>query len=340
MSPLSTVLTMGEPAGIGGEITLAAWRDRQDAKLLPFLVIDDPGRLERLAARLGWQVPVRIVASCEEAAAVFDTSLPVLPLSLAVDVAPGQPDSRNCVGVLESINRAVALASEGQISALVTNPIHKAVMHEGGFPHAGHTEYLAELAARPCRPVMMLSCPELRVVPVTVHVALVDAIASLSAAAIVETAEIVLRALREDFAVENPSLAVAGLNPHAGENGLLGEEERQVIAPAVVQLQQAGHRVVGPLPADSLFHQQAREIYDTVLCMYHDQALIPLKTINFSQGVNTTLGLPFVRTSPDHGTAFDIAGSGTADAASLVAAIRLADVMARNRSMAQSRAVA
>lgn len=338
-------LTMGEPAGIGGEIALKAWlRRRREAVAAPppFFLIDDPARLERLAADLGLAVPVRAVDSPRQAARAFATALPVLPLTLPRAVAPGRPDPDNAAAVVASIDRAVALARAGEAAAVVTNPIHKRSLYAAGFEYPGHTEYLAELAARqtgaPAHPVMMLACPGLRVVPVTVHLALADAVAALNKAAIVACARTTAEALVTDLAIARPRLAVAALNPHAGEGGTLGREEIDIIAPAVAELRGLGLAVSGPAPADTLFHEQARRAYDAVVCMYHDQALIPLKTVDIDHGVNITLGLPFVRTSPDHGTALDIAGTGQARDSSLVAALVAAAEMAERRTQAKRRA--
>jgi 4-hydroxythreonine-4-phosphate dehydrogenase len=337
-------LTMGEPAGIGAEITLKAWLGRErpgGTPLPPFLVIDDPARLERLAAALGLQVPVRAVDSGPEAARTFPVALPVWPQRLSAEVAPGRPDPENAPPVLASIDRAVALVTAGEAAAVVTNPIHKKTLFNAGFRYPGHTEYLAELAGRtsgrPVRPVMMLACPGLRVVPVTVHLPLKEAVAALDRTAIVACARVTAAALTLDFGIPRPRLVVAALNPHAGEGGGLGSEEAAIIAPAVGDLRRLGLEVAGPAPADTLFHEAARRSHDAVICMYHDQALIPLKTIDFDHGVNITLGLPFVRTSPDHGTALDIAGKGTAREASLIAALEAAGQMARRRATAESR---
>jgi 4-hydroxythreonine-4-phosphate dehydrogenase len=328
---LPLALTMGEPAGIGGDITLAAWSRRAEG-VAPFLAIDDAGRLRTLAGRLGLTVPVREVSSAAEAVSVFPEALPVLPLALARAVEPGRPDPANAGAVQASIERAVALAQAGLVAGLVTNPIHKQVMYEGGFGFPGHTEFLASLAGLDGREVMMLVCPGLRVVPVTVHVGLAEAIRMLTREDIVAIGRTTAEALAGDFAIARPRLAVAALNPHAGEGGAMGREEIETIAPAVADLRSAGIDAFGPLPADTLFHPGARGGYDAVLCMYHDQALIPLKTIDFDRGVNVTLGLPFVRTSPDHGTAFTLAGTGKASADSLIAALTTAAQIAGNRA--------
>ncbi|MEX2648264.1 MAG: 4-hydroxythreonine-4-phosphate dehydrogenase PdxA [Alphaproteobacteria bacterium] len=327
---LPLAVTMGEPAGIGGDIVLKAWHEsRRDVPI--FFVLDDPDRLGALARRIGLEVPIRAIDGPEEAAAVFMKALPVLPVPLARPSRPGQLDPANARSVLAAIERAVALAMAGHAAAVVTNPIHKKVLIEAGFHHPGHTEFLAELGGGATRPVMMLTCPGLRVVPLTVHMPLAEVARRIDADLVVETARTTLAALRLDFGVARPRLAVAGLNPHAGEGGALGREEIDTIRPALAGLRAEGHDVADPAPADSLFHAEARAGYDAALCMYHDQALIPLKTIDFKRGVNITLGLPFVRTSPDHGTALDLAGTGKAFADSLIEALAAAAAMARRR---------
>jgi 4-hydroxythreonine-4-phosphate dehydrogenase len=325
-------LTPGEPAGIGGEITLKAWADRAKNRIPPFFIAEDPDRLMRLASALGLQVPVRVVARPEDAAAAFSQALPVLPISWPCAVVPGKPDGRNARTVIDAIAAAAELVKEGRAAAIVTNPIQKETLYAAGFAHPGHTEFLAELAGG-VTPVMMLLCPGLRVVPVTVHLPLAHAIAQLHSADIVTAGRITAETLRRDFGIPSPRLAVAGLNPHAGENGTLGREEIDIIVPAVAALRNLGIAVEGPSPADTLFHAAARQRYDAVLCMYHDQALIPLKTIDFDRGVNVTLGLPFIRTSLDHGTACDIAGKGIANPASLIAALELAGILTQRRAV-------
>jgi 4-hydroxythreonine-4-phosphate dehydrogenase len=328
MIPLA--LTMGEPAGIAGEIALLAWLRRAAAALPPFFVIDDPRRLERLAAALGWPVSVTSLAAPEEARAAFASALPVLPLALRQAAVPGRPDPANAPAVIEAITRGAALTKAGRAGALVTSPIQKETLYAAGFRHPGHTEFLAELAGG-AAPAMMLACPELRVVLVTIHQPLREALTALSAERIVAVGRIAAAGLARDFGIARPRLAVAGLNPHAGEHGTIGREEIDIIAPAVAALRALGIDASGPAPADTLFHPAARRRYDAALCMYHDQALIPIKTIDFAGGVNVTLGLPFIRTSPDHGTALDIAGTGKADPTSLIAALKLAGEMAARR---------
>lgn len=329
--PLPLVMTMGEPAGVGGELALMAWAARRDTTVPPFVVIDDPARLGWLAGQVGMAVPVRPVDSPEQAVAVFDQALPVLPLALPAAVVPGQPDPANGPAVIAAIDRAVDLVRSRRAAGMVTNPIQKSSLYAAGFRHPGHTEYLAHLAGMSDEPVMMLATADLRVVPVTIHVSLRDALDQLTTAAIVHCGRVTAAALTRDFGIESPRLAVAALNPHAGENGAMGREEIDIIAPAVAALRDAGIDAFGPRPADTLFHAAARTRYDAVLCMYHDQALIPLKTVDFDTGVNVTLGLPFIRTSPDHGTATDIAGTGRANPSSLMAALRMAAAMAARR---------
>ena len=322
-------VTMGEPAGIGGELSLKAWsRRRRDDR--PFFVLDDAARLAALAGKLGLDVPVRHVDRPDEARDVFNTALPVLPVRLRAPVRAGHPDPANAPATLEAIERGVELALAGKIAGMVTNPIQKKTLQDAGFRHPGHTESLAELAGG-VDVAMMLACHQLRVVPVTIHLSLAEAVRTLDSTKIVRAGRLAAAGLRSLFGIERPRLAVAALNPHAGELGTMGDEESRVIAPAVETLKREGIDARGPAPADTLFHAGARASYDAVLCMYHDQALIPLKTVDFAGGVNVTLGLPFVRTSPDHGTALDISGTGRADPTSLIAGLRMADDMARRR---------
>jgi 4-hydroxythreonine-4-phosphate dehydrogenase len=328
---LPLALTMGEPAGIGGEIALKAWLDHR-GDLPAFYLIDDPDRVASLARRLGWPVPIRPIDGPDRATSVFADALPVLPIGMTTRAQPGRPDPGDAPAILGAIQTAVRDVRNGRAAALVTNPIQKESLYRAGFRHPGHTEYLAELAGAGVAPIMMLVSPGLRVIPVTIHLALRRAIETLSLAAIVHAGRITETALRCDFGVRSPVLAVAGLNPHAGEAGSLGREEIEIIEPAVAELRAAGIDARGPLPPDTMFHAEVRSSYDAALCMYHDQALIPIKTIDFHGGVNVTLGLPFVRTSPDHGTALAIAGRGTARPDSLIAALRLAAEMAARRS--------
>ncbi|TWT03857.1 4-hydroxythreonine-4-phosphate dehydrogenase PdxA [Reyranella sp. CPCC 100927] len=341
MKPTATLapvaVTMGEPAGIGGELTLKAWQARRSAAgALAFFAVDDPDRLRRVAQRLDLAVDTVEIATPAEAPGIFAHALPVMAQPLAVPDQPGHLDVRNAGAVIASIERAARLARDGSASAVVTNPIQKKTLQAAGFPHPGHTEFLAALGGAPGRPadvVMMLACRTLRVVPVTIHVALRRALDILSTDLIVQAGRIAADAMRRDFGLEAPRLAVAGLNPHAGEGRTMGDEDADIVAPAVAALRAAGIDATGPLPPDTMFHEAARARYDLALCMYHDQALIPIKTIDFAGGVNVTLGLPFIRTSPDHGTALDIAGTGAADPSSLLAALDMAADMAHRRAL-------
>ncbi|TNE41098.1 MAG: 4-hydroxythreonine-4-phosphate dehydrogenase PdxA [Alphaproteobacteria bacterium] len=331
-------LTMGEPAGIGQEITLKAWERRQKNSTPPFYLIADPDWLKHLTERLGVSVPVAQIEAPMEALEVFEHALPVLPLTLPATPELGRPCVQTAQTVIASIERGVSACLSGDAAAVVTNPIQKSALYDAGFQYPGHTEYLGVLAQKaqgqptPPKPMMMLSHEALRVVPVTSHVPLSVAISNLTTDLIAEAARQLDQALRQDFGFHRPRIVVAGLNPHAGEGGALGREEIEIIEPAIEKLQSEGLDVKGPLPSDTLFHLAARMDYDAVLAMYHDQALIPLKTIDFDTGVNSTHGLPFVRTSPDHGTALSLAGTGTASARSLEAALVLADFIAARRA--------
>lgn len=321
------ILTPGDPAGIGAEITLKAHAAGERG----FVIIEDPQRLADLAERLdiatGLQqidTPVRIDPA--------DDRLPVIPVAWPQPPRAGIADPRNAPMIIESIRKAAAWARDGSAAAMVTNPINKAVLQAAGFAHPGHTEFLATLSPpRDGAPAMMLACDELRVVPVTIHMALREVPGTLTGDDIFAKGMLLAESLKLDFACPDPRIAVCGLNPHAGEDGQFGDEDKRIITPAVERLQSAGVNAFGPVSADTLFHSRARKTYDGVLGMYHDQVLIPIKTIDFDGGVNVTLGLDFIRTSPDHGTAFDIAGSGSAHAESLIAAIRMARSMARIR---------
>jgi len=323
-------LTSGEPAGIGPDITIAAWLRRRELDLPPFYLLSDIGFIRERASTLGVQVKLANV-SAAEALNTFADALPIVDIDCAATARPGHPDENSAPAAITSIRQAVSDVSAGKAAAVVTNPIAKSVLYRAGFRHPGHTEFLADLAARNGKapqPVMLLWSPALAVVPVTIHLSLRDAIAQLSSELIVATARIVVNDLKSRFGLTKPRLAISGLNPHAGEDGALGMEDRTIIAPAVDTLWGEGIDVRGPLPADTMFHAAARRTYDCAICMYHDQALIPVKTLAFDEAVNVTLGLPFIRTSPDHGTAFDIAGTGRANPSSLIAALRLAARMA------------
>jgi 4-hydroxythreonine-4-phosphate dehydrogenase len=323
-------LTSGEPAGIGPDITLQAWLRRNELKLPPFYLLGDCDLLRDRAKALGLDIKLADVR-VEEALATFADALPVVATGSLATARPGQPDGTSADAAIASIRRAVDDVVTGRAGAVVTNPIAKSVLYHGGFLHPGHTEFLAELAAtggHVPQPVMMLWSPALAVVPVTIHLPLREVIARLSSELIVTTARIVAADLKSRFGIARPRLVFSGLNPHAGEDGTLGTEELTIVAPAIDVLRDEGIDVRGPLPADTMFHDAARQTYDCAICMYHDQALIPIKTLAFDDAVNVTLGLPFIRTSPDHGTAFDIAGTGRANPSSLIAALRLAARMA------------
>ena len=323
-------LTLGEPAGIGPDITIKAWLRRNELKLPAFYLLGDRDFLSDRANTLGLKIRLAEVRP-EDAFDAFADALPVVTTGHSATAQPGQPDHTSADAALASIRQAVDDVIGARASAVVTNPIAKSVLYRAGFRHPGHTEFLAELAATDGltpQPVMMLWSPAVAVVPVTIHISLREAVAQLSTDLIVTTVRIVAAALKARFGLANPRLVVSGLNPHAGEEGSLGTEERTIVAPAVEMLRAEGIEIRGPLPADTMFHDAARKTYDCAICMYHDQALIPVKTLAFEDAVNVTLGLPFIRTSPDHGTAFDIAGTGRANPSSLIAALRLAARMA------------
>lgn len=327
MKPIA--ISMGEPAGIGPDLALMAWLRR--GELPAFCVFADPALLRDRAARMGFDVPI-IEATEADAAAAFGRGLPVIPLEAGALVDPGQPDVAAAASVIEAIERSVASVHRGASRAVVTAPIMKDILYKAGFRHPGHTEFLGELSQRlwgiAVSPVMLIWSPIVAVVPVTIHIPLSAVPAALTEALVFDTGMIVAEDMRRRFGIAQPRLAVSGLNPHAGENGALGREDAAVIAPAIQRLQEAGVTAWGPLPADTMFHARARAAYDVALCMYHDQALAPAKALAFDEAVNVTLGLPFVRTSPDHGTAFDIAATGRADPSSFMASIRLADRLA------------
>ncbi|NHT74989.1 4-hydroxythreonine-4-phosphate dehydrogenase PdxA [Rhizobiaceae bacterium CRRU44] len=329
-------LTMGDPAGIGLDVTLDAWTHRDALGLAPFLFIGDPTVLAERARLLGLDVSIA-EADHRSAAGIFATSLPVLPIACPAPVIAGRADSANAPAVIGAIQTAVQMTLASQTAAVVTNPIAKSVLYAAGFRFPGHTEFLAELGSvarnKPLLPIMMLAGPKLRAVPVTIHIPLKDVPGLLTADLIYRTAVITAADLKARFGIAAPRLAIAGLNPHAGESGALGLEDDAIIRPVVERLQAEGIDAVGPLPADTMFHDRARATYDVALCMYHDQALIPAKALGFDDSVNVTLGLPFIRTSPDHGTAFGIAGQRLdgrtiARVDSLVAALRMARELA------------
>ena len=326
-------LTLGEPAGIGPDIALAAWLHRETLKLPPFYLLGDRDFIAARASTLGLTVALAD-AMPETAAEQFVNALPVFATGVATTAPAGKPDYSSAPSAIASMTQAVDHVTAGRASAVVTNPIAKSVLYRAGFSHPGHTEFLAEMATRNGKtpmPVMLLWSPMLAVVPVTIHLSLRDAIVQLTSDRIVATARIVVTDMRARFGLAKPRLAVSGLNPHAGEDGALGHEDQSIVAPAVAAMRAEGIDARGPLPADTMFHAAARTTYDCALCMYHDQALIPVKTLAFDDAVNVTLGLPFIRTSPDHGTAFDIAGTGRANPSSLIAALRLAARMAAGK---------
>jgi 4-hydroxythreonine-4-phosphate dehydrogenase len=321
-------LTLGDPAGIGPDITLLAYRARKTEPIPPFLLLGDPETLAARARALGLDVAIEAIGDPAAAAGLFPKALPVLPVPMSGPAIAGRPDPEAAPAVRQSIEQAVALVLAGAASAVVTNPISKAVLYRAGFAFPGHTEFLAALAGRaPTDAVMMLVAADLKVVPVTIHIPLHQVPGALTQDLIVQTLTTVARDLARYFGLVRPRIAVTGLNPHAGEDGTMGHEEIDIIVPAIAAARAQGLDVTGPYPADTLFHAEARKGYDVAVAMYHDQALIPVKTLAFDTGVNVTLGLPFVRTSPDHGTAFALAGTGKASPRSLIAALRLADAM-------------
>ncbi|MBR9841850.1 MAG: 4-hydroxythreonine-4-phosphate dehydrogenase PdxA [Rhodobacteraceae bacterium] len=322
MSIAPIALSCGEPAGVGPELAEKAWQALRDE--FAFFWVGDPRHLPGT-------VPHQIITAPSEASKVMPEALPVLPLAFEGDATPGQPDPANASGVIDAIACAVDLAKDGQASAICTAPIHKKALKDGaGFAFPGHTEYLAHLAGVD-RVVMMLASDRLRVVPTTIHIPISEVPNALTETLLEETLRITAQGLKDQFDIPAPRIAVAGLNPHAGEGGAMGREELEMISPLIERLKSEGMALLGPLPADTMFHEAARARYDAAVCMYHDQALIPIKALDFDKGVNVTLGLPFIRTSPDHGTAFDIAGTGQANPSSLIEALRMADRMARTR---------
>lgn len=316
------VLSCGEPAGIGPEIAVKAWQLLKDS--CPFVWIGDPRHLPQ-------DCPFEVLSDLANARQISTRALPVLPLHFAGDTTKGVADPKNAAGVIEAITKGVDLVKSGQATALCTAPIHKKALIDGAdFAYPGHTEFLAHLAGK-SRVVMMLASPALRVVPATIHIALADVPTVLTPSLLQDVIEITIDGLRRQFGIAHPRIAVAGLNPHAGEGGAMGQEEQIWITALLAEMQSDIYSLTGPHPADTMFHGAARARYDAAICMYHDQALIPIKTLDFDRGVNVTLGLPFIRTSPDHGTAFDIAGRGIANPSSLIEALKLAQSMATDR---------
>lgn len=318
---------MGDPAGIGPEIVVEAWKQSKALQLPPFAYICDPKMIS--------QIPARVMTNLADAMDIFSSALPVIPIALGTQAVPGTPNTANAQASLNALHLAAQMCLKGLASGMVTAPVSKEQLYSAGFAAPGQTEFLADTCNTPRDDaVMMLAGPSLRVVPVTIHVPLKDVPRQLSQALIVSRARTTHDALQKDFGIQAPRLALCGLNPHAGENGALGREDIDIIAPAIAQLCSEGIDARGPFSADTLFHAEARGSYDAALSMYHDQGLIPIKTLHFFDAVNTTLGLPIVRTSPDHGTAFDIAGQGVADARSMIAAIQLAGSIAHKRGLA------
>lgn len=327
-------VSLGDPAGVGPELICEAWADHESLGLPPFFAVGGARLLAAAARTRGRAVPIRPIARPEEAKDVFPTALPVLGDG-DCPYHPGSPDTDGARLALASLTRATALAVEGAAAGLVTGPIAKARLAQAGFHHPGQTEFVAQACGVSAQDaVMLLAGPSLRTVPITVHCSLARVPALLSVELIRNRATITARALQSDFGIARPRLAICALNPHGGEEGKFGDEEARIITPAIAALREAGIDASGPHSADALFAPHARERYDVAICMYHDQALIPLKALDFDNGVNMTLGLPIVRTSPDHGTAFDIAGQGTADPGAMIAAIRMAGECAARRAQA------
>lgn len=327
-------VSSGDPSGVGPDIAVSAWALREKLHLPAFFLLADPELIAARALRLGQKHAIEITTP-EEAGNVFGRALPIVPLENRQLDQPGVPLVANAAATIEAIERAVELTLAGRSRAVITCPIAKKPLYEAGFDFPGHTEFLAHLSSEylghAVTPVMMLAGPLLRAVPVTIHIALGKVPAVLDTNKVVTVSRITAIALKEQFGIANPRLAIAGLNPHAGEGGTMGTEDERIVRPAVETLRAEGIDARGPLPADTMFHAAARTGYDAAICMYHDQALIPVKTLSFDDSVNVTLGLPFVRTSPDHGTAFDIAGTGKAKPDSLIAALRLADELASHQ---------
>ncbi|MEM7067847.1 MAG: 4-hydroxythreonine-4-phosphate dehydrogenase PdxA [Pseudomonadota bacterium] len=332
MSHKPVAISQGDPSGIGPDIVLLAWQKQMDGSPLPdFFVVGDQAFLKNRAAKLGINIQM---ANYDGSSVLPDGVLPVMDVGESVTGNPGMPNTSDAKATISAIDKAVDLVYQGVASSVVTCPINKDVLYQAGFEHPGHTEYLGALATQhtgeEAAPVMMLAGPELRTVPVTIHIALHDVQAYLTKELIVKTVSTTANDLQSRFGVDAPRIAIAGLNPHAGENGSMGKEEIKVISPAIEELKARGIDIRGPLPADTMFHASARKSYDAAVCMYHDQALIPAKMLGFDDAVNVTLGLPFIRTSPDHGTAYDIAGSGKANPSSFIAALNMAAQMAAN----------
>jgi 4-hydroxythreonine-4-phosphate dehydrogenase len=320
MSRLPIAIALGDPAGIGPEIVAKAWVARETAHLSPFFAVGDVRAIEAV-----WRGPIQRITDPSEAHGVFATALPLLQIDAGGIVTPGQPDADGAQHAYNALEMAIGLTKAGSASAVVTAPVSKAQLQSVGFTHPGQTEFIAERCGMACdNIVMLLAGPTLKVVPITTHIPLIDVPKTLTIELIISKAHTTARGMARNFGIENPVLAFAGLNPHAGENGLLGSEEQDVLMPAIAMLREEGIDARGPFSPDAMFHARARAGYDVAMCVYHDQALIPLKTLHFDEGVNITLGLPIVRTAPDHGTAFDIAGQGKAEAGAMISAIKMA----------------
>ena len=324
---LPLAVSLGDPSGIGPDVLLKAWANRNMTPLPTMFVAGDIEFLKRRAELLG----LKIEFSHYPETVISDNALPVLDIGHSLTGTAGKPDIADAMGTIKSIDTCVDLIFQGKAAGIVTCPINKHVLYDAGFKQPGHTEYLAELAEKhtdkKTTPVMMLAGPELRAVPVTVHIALNKVPNQLTKELIIEKAKIAAEDLQSRFGINSPRVAISGLNPHAGENGSMGTEDAEIVLPAVEHLKALGINAWGPLPADTMFHKKARETYDVAICMYHDQALIPAKTLGFDDAVNVTLGLPYIRTSPDHGTAYDIAGTGKANPSSFIAALNMAHKM-------------
>ena len=330
MAAAPLAIAMGDPAGVGPEIVAKSWAVRSLRSLPPFALVGDPAAVRRV-----WSGPLETVRDLRETGAVFDRALPVLPVGDAGPIALGTPDVGGARAALDALERSIDLVRSGEAGALVTAPVSKAQLYGIGFNHPGQTEFVAErCGVRGEDAVMMLAGPTLRVVPMTVHVPLAEVAGLLSVDLLVAKARVTARGLTRDFGIAAPRLAFAGFNPHAGESGTIGREEIDILEPAIAQLRREGIDATGPFAADTLFHARARANYDAVLCCYHDQALVPIKTLHFDEGVNITLGLPIVRTSPDHGTAFGIAGKDLAHPGAMIAAIAMAGQAADRRARA------
>jgi 4-hydroxythreonine-4-phosphate dehydrogenase len=330
MTGAPIAVSIGDPAGIGPEVLAKAWVKRREERLRPFFAIGDVRSISTI-----WKGPLRKIGDPSEAAACFDEALPIMEVEDAGEIVPGKPNTPGARCAIASLEIAVGIVRENAASAIVTGPVSKAELYAIGFTHSGQTEFVAErCGVSPGNVAMMLAGPTLRTVCITTHVPLARVAELLTVELVVSRARVTARGLQRDFGIESPRIAMAGFNPHAGEGGALGREEIEILFPAIEQLREEGIDIVGPLAADTMFHPRARARYDAALCTYHDQALIPLKTLHFDEGVNMTLGLPIVRVAPDHGTAFEIAGKGLAEPGATIAAIRMAGEAAERRAAA------